>query len=240
METNREFHYYLNDLQTKPKGGNWWPKAIAICAVLGGIYGASVGSAVCTVPGATEVVEIAAGVMALICGLPGARLGFFLGIVTRNRFGRLFLGLFAAIGGAIVGGLLATMILLALGAIVGAVVGWVFTRAILALRHGILRRFLFGIVGAALGMFIGAILWAMNLNQAAALRGASWGMGIGIVVGPLLLLMVASALDSLADTHVRDRRHVVEATFQRDDQGVQGRRVEDGAKLPKPQEEDQL
>ena len=87
--------------------------------------------------------------------------------------------MFAAIGGAIVGGFVATMVLLALGAILGAVGGWVLARAILALRHDNLRRFLVGIVGAVLGMFIGAILWAVNLNQSAAIaaqRGA-WESG---------------------------------------------------------------
>ncbi len=73
-----------------------------------------------------------------------------------------------------------------------------------------------GIVGAVIGMFLGAILWAINLNQAAALTGAAWGFGIGLIVGPLLLLMVVGALNALAKTHVSRRRDVVDATFQRD------------------------
>ncbi len=215
---NQEFHHYLNDFQLRPEARRWWPKALAVSAFLAGIYGASLGSAIGTVPGAIDVIEIAAAFMALICAVPGARLGSLLGIVTRNRFGKLFLGMFAAIGGAILGGFLATMILLALGAILGAVGGWVLVRAILALRHGILRRFLFGIVGAVLGMFLGTVLWAVNLNQSAALAGAAWGFGIGVVVGPLLLLMVVGALNSLANTHVSGRRNVVEATFQSDEE----------------------
>ena len=215
----QEFHHYLNDLQARPRARRWWPRALAISAILGGIYGASVGSAIGTVPGAADVIEIAAGVMAVICGVPGARLGSLLGIATRNRFGRLFLGMFAAIGGAIVGGFLATMILLALGAIVGAVGGWALARALLALRHGILRRFLVGIVGAVLGMFLGAILWAVNLNQSAALAGTSWGLGIGVIVGPLLFIMAVAALNALANTHVRRRGNYIDATFQREDQG---------------------
>jgi hypothetical protein len=216
---NQELYYYLSDLQARPKARRWWPTAIAICAVLGGIYGAAVGSAIGAVPGAADVIEIAAGVMAVICGIPGARFGSLIGVVTRNRFGKVFLGMFSAIGGAILGGLLATMIVLALGAILGAVGGWVFARALPALRHGNLRRFLVGIVGAVLGMFLGAILWAIRLNQAAALAGAAWGLGIGVVVGPLLLLMVIGALNSLANTHVSSRRDVVDATFQKEDQG---------------------
>jgi len=215
----QEFHHYLNNLQARPKARRWWPKAIAICAVLGGVYGAAMGSAIGAVPGASDVIEIAAAVMAVICGVPGARIGSLLGLVTQNRFGRLFLGMFAAIGGAIVGGFLATMILLALGAILGAVGGWVLARAIIALRHGNLWGFLVGIVGAVLGMFVGAILWAINLNLSATLVGATWGMGIGIVLGPLLLLMVIGALNSVARTHIRKRRNVVDAAFQREEGG---------------------
>ena len=37
---DQEFYHYLNDLQAKPKARRWWPKVIAIFAVLGGIYGA--------------------------------------------------------------------------------------------------------------------------------------------------------------------------------------------------------
>ncbi len=188
-------------------------------------------------PGAADVIEIAAAVMAVILGVPGARIGSLLGIVTRNPFGRLFLGMFAAIGGAILGGFLATMILLALGAILGAVGGWVLMQAIL--RRFFLRRIFGGIVGAVLGMLFGAILWAIRLNQSAALATAAWGMAIGVVVGPLLLLMVIGALNSLANTHVSSRRHVVDATFRREDQDRQGHDEEDAVGLPKPQEEDQ-
>ncbi len=194
-------------------------KAFIVCALLGGIYGAAMGAAIGAVPGAVDVIEIAAGVMAVICGVPGARLGSLLGVVTRNRFGKFFLGMFAAIGGAILGGFLATMILLALGAILGTVGGWVLARGIIALRHDILRRFIVGIVGAVLGMFLGAVLWAISLNQVTALAGAAWGLGIGVIVGPLLLLMVVGALNSLAKRHVSRRRDVVEATFQREDPG---------------------
>ena len=134
-------HAYLNEFQTQLRGRPSLMKSLAIAAILGGIYGASLGSAIGAVPGAADVIEIAAAVMAVILGVPGARLGSLLGLVTRNRFGRLFLGMFAAIGGAILGGFLATMILLALGAILGAVGGWGLARTIMALRHGIFADF---------------------------------------------------------------------------------------------------
>ena len=93
-------------------------------------------------------------------------------------------------------------------------------------------------MGAVLGMFLGAVIWAIHLNQAAALAGATWGFGIGVVVGPLLLLMVIGALNSLAETQVRGRMNVVDATFAREDRGGQSRHQKDAAKLPKPQTED--
>jgi hypothetical protein len=219
---NQEFDYYLKEFQLRHHARRWWAKAIAICAVLGGIYGAAMGSAIGSVPGAVDVIEIVAGVMAVICGVPGARLGSLLGLVTRNRFGRLFLTMFFAIGGAIVGGFLATMILLALGAILGAVGGWMLATGIIAVGHRNLRKFLLGIAGAVLGMFLGAILWAVNLNQSGALVGAARGLGIGAIVGPLLLLMAVGALNSLANTHISERMerrgNVVEATFHNGNQ----------------------
>ena len=73
---NREFHYYLNQFPLRPDSRRWWPKAIIVCATLGGLYGAAMGAAVGAVPGAGDVIEMAAAVFALICGVPGARLWF--------------------------------------------------------------------------------------------------------------------------------------------------------------------
>ncbi len=175
---NREFHYYLNQFPLRPDSRRWWPKAIIVCATLGGLYGAAMGAAIGAVPGAGDVIQMAAAVFALICGVPGARLGSLLVVFRRFRFGRWLPGLFATIGGAILGGFLATAILLAFGAIVGALGGWLFMQAIL--RRFFLRRIVGGIAGAVVGLFIGAVLWAINLNRPAALAGAAWGLGIGV------------------------------------------------------------
>ena len=101
---DQEFHHYLNDQQARPKVRRWWPKIIAVCAVLGGIYGAVVGSVIGTTARAADVIGITAVIVAVLCGVPGARFGFFLGtlslldnrlsekaILKRVRFGRLFL-----------------------------------------------------------------------------------------------------------------------------------------------------
>ena len=89
---DQRVHYYLNQFQLPPTTRRWWPTALAICAFLGGIYGASLGSAVGAVPGAADIIGIAAATLAVICGIPGTRLGSLIGIVSRVRFGRLVLG----------------------------------------------------------------------------------------------------------------------------------------------------
>jgi hypothetical protein len=215
----QRIYFDLNEFQATRAKRRWWLKAIPTCAILGGIYGAAVGAAIGAVPGAADIIGLAAAVMAVLCGVPGARYGFFFGMVNRVRFGRSFVGAVTAIGGAILGAFMATMILLALGAILGAVCGWVMARALLALRHGILRRFLVGIVGAVVGMQLGAILWAIRLNESAALTGAAWGLGIGVVVGPLLMLLFIGTLNSLP--HIRSRGGYLDTTFHREDQGGQ-------------------
>jgi len=207
---------YLNQFQLPPGLRSWWPEALVICAVLGGIYGGSLGAAVGAVPGAATLIEMAAAIMALICGVPGARLGAFIGVLHRTRFGRLLFGIFAAIVGAILGGFLATMVLLAFGAVLGAIGGWLFVQAVR--RQFLLRRILGGIAGAVLGMFLGAVLWALWLNPASALADATQGFAVGAVVGPLLLLMLIAALNSLPPARSRNRGDYIDAAFQGDDE----------------------
>ena len=84
------------------------------------------------------------------------------------------------------------------GALLGAIAGWILARALLALRHNVLRRFLFGIAGAALGTFAGALLWAVRLSPPAAPACAGRGLVIGAVAGPLLLLFVWAMWHTLA------------------------------------------
>ena len=134
---NQEFDYYLNEFQLRRNARRWWAKAIVTCAILGGIYGATVGVTVGAVPGAATIIEIAAAIFAFLCSGPGAWYGSIFGMINRIRFGRYFVGMAAAILGAIVGGVLATMLLMAFGAISGAVIGWFVARAVVgaALRR---------------------------------------------------------------------------------------------------------
>ncbi len=211
---DQEFYHYLNDLQAKPKARRWWPKVIAIFAVLGGIYGAVLGSAIATSAGAANVIGAAAGIVAVLCSFPGARYGFFFGMMNRVRFGRLFIGTIAAIVGAILGGYLGLMFVTPLGVVIlGAVGGWFFMRAIL--WRFFLRRILGGFVGVVLGAGIGAMIAALQKDQAAALVGIAFGMGVGAVVGPLLFLLFIGTLTSLPHTHGNDRGNYIDATFRR-------------------------
>ena len=43
---DQEFYGYLNDLQARSKARRWWTKALVVCAVLGGVSGAMIGSAI--------------------------------------------------------------------------------------------------------------------------------------------------------------------------------------------------
>jgi len=209
-----EVYYYLNDLQTTPKARRWWPKVIAICALLGGIYGAVLGSAIAASAGAANVIAAAAGIVAVLCAFPGARYGFFFGMVNRVRFGRLFLGTIAAVAGAILGGYLGLMAVTPLGVVLlGAVGGWFFMRAVL--WRFFLRRILGGFGGVLLGACIGAMIAALQKDQSAALVGIAWGAGLGAVAGPLLLLLLIGTLRSLPRTHGNDRGNVVDASFRR-------------------------
>jgi hypothetical protein len=210
---DQEFYHYLNDLQAEPKARRWWPRAIAICAVLGGIYGAAIGSAISTTAGAADVIGTVAASVALLLAIPGARYGAFFETLNRVRFGRLFMGTTAAIAGAIVGGYLGLMAVTPLGAVLlGAVGGWFFMRAIL--WRYFLRRILGGFVGVVLGAGLGAMIVALQKNQAAALVGIAWGVGIGAIIGPLLFLLFVGTLRSLPHAHGNDRGNVVDATFR--------------------------
>jgi len=211
---DQEFYHYLNDLQARSKARRWWTKALVVCAVMGGIYGAIIGSAIATSAGAADVIGAAAGIVAFLLAIPGARYGFFFGMVNRVRFGRLFIGTIAAIVGAILGGYLGLMFVTPLGVVIlGAVGGWFFMRAIL--WRFFLRRILGGFVGVVLGAGLGAMIAALQKDQAAALVGIAWGTGIGAVVAPMLLLSIIGTLNSLPHTHGNDRGTYIDATFRR-------------------------
>ena len=135
---DQEVYYYVTQSQEGPKARRWWPRAIAVLAVLGGIYGAALGVAISTT-GAADMIGVAAGIMALICGLPGARYGFFFGMVNRIRFGRFLVGSAAAIGGRFLGGFFGIVAVMPFGAILGAVGGWFSARALF--RRALSRDF---------------------------------------------------------------------------------------------------
>ncbi len=171
-------------------------RSFAICAIIGGVYGAAIGSAINTTDHGADIIGIAAAVVAVLCGVPGARFGTLLGMVIRTPFARLFLGLLAAMSGAVIGGFLGLVVVMPLGAILGAIGGWLFVGAILR-GGGWLWRVQWQGLGFVLGACIGAIILALNQSPSAALVGIAWGLGVGIVVGPLPLLLFVKMMDSL-------------------------------------------
>ena len=201
---DQDFDYRLNEFQARPKTRRWWPTAIIICAIIGGIYGAAIGSAISTTAGAADVIGIIAAIVAVLCGVPGARFGLFLGILNRWRFGRLSLGVLATIGGAIMGGLLGLMAVMPLGVILGAVGGWFLTQAVL--RRGFFVQLVGRVLGLVLGACIGVTALALTQSPSDALAGIAWGVGIGAIVGPLPLLLFVKMMDSLAQRqHTEDK-----------------------------------
>lgn len=214
----QRFPYDISQFQRPRKGLRWWLKIVAAFALIGGIYGGMLGAALGAVPQSVVIIEIAAAVLAWVFGLFGARFGALFQLTSRSRFARCYVAAFAAICGAILGGFLATMVVLALGAVMGAVIGGLLVFGMVAVRHCGLQRLLEGLMGAAVGMFVGAILWAIRLNQAAALNGLARGFATGEVVGLLLLLLYILALILSPHTSRGQRENCVDVALQREGQ----------------------
>jgi hypothetical protein len=190
----------------RPQASLGWPKAIAICASLGGLYGAATGSAVGAVPVGAEVIGIAASAMAVMCGMFGMRFSLLFKIGVQARFNRYSSVAIGSLFGAILGCYLATMVLLALGAILGALFGW-----FLAFPS---RGLLGGFMGVFLGTFIGAIAWAARLNQPAALSGAAWGFVIGALVALLLFLVFLRTVRQLFGPRQSGMGNAIDTKFE--------------------------
>jgi hypothetical protein len=174
-------------------------KVVAVCAVLGGIYGATLGSVLATITNAIAPIEIAAAVLAVLGGLLGSRIGLFAGLVNRFRFAKPFLAAIGAVMGAIAG---VFPIILALAfpwSALGAIAGWLVGRY----NARTWRRILAETLGAMLGGCLGTIICSMEQNETAAREGVLWGMGIGAVVGVLSPLLFVRALNSFADQWIR-------------------------------------
>ena len=169
--------------------------------VTGGSFGAAVGTIAATTPDGARLIGIAAGIMAMICAVPGSRYGFFFGHVNRIRFGGLFVGSVAAVGGAVLGGLFGVVASMPLGALIGGLGGWLFARAISQRDY----RFRNGLLGVFLGACLGVVVLALQRDQVAALPGTMLGAGIGAVIGPILFLALIGTLNSLPPTQGNDR-----------------------------------
>jgi hypothetical protein len=205
-----EFRYDLNEFQPRPPSRRWWPKALAVCAAVGGTYGAALGAVLGTTAGAVDVIGTAAGIVALLCGIPGARFGLFFSMLNRVRHARLFVSMFAVTGGAILGGYLGLMAVTPLGVVIlGALGGWLFAREILG--RGLLKRAL----GLVLGVCVAAMVMALRRDQAAALVGMAWGVGLGAMIGSLLFLLFIGTPPLLPAAQESDQGNYIDATFQK-------------------------
>jgi hypothetical protein len=179
--------------EPRPRARRFLPKAVLTCAVMGGIYGAALGSVVGANTNAVRPLSVAAGLLALIGGYLGAKFGFFFGRLNRVRFGQLVGGALGAVFGAMAGAFLALIVLALPGSALGAIGGWLVGRW--SARSW--RRLPAKILGALLGSCVGAVVYFMQQDQTAARLGTLLGLAVGAVVSPLLLLVFLKALRSL-------------------------------------------
>ena len=199
-ESAREDHF-SHQAEPRPDAGRVLPKSVVACAVVGGVYGASLGSVIATNTTATIPIGVATGVLAVIGGLFAARIGRLVGVVRRVRFARVVLGTVAAIVSAVVGGFPVVLAFALPWSAVGAIVGWLVGRY----RARSWRRTIAQALGALLGGCVGTIILSMQQDQTAARLGLLLGMGIGIVVGSLAPLMFWWCLDRVFERAVEEQ-----------------------------------
>jgi hypothetical protein len=201
MPTPIEIHQEEPHVEPRPLTRRLWPKAVVVCAVIGGIYGATLGSVLATTAYAIAPIEIVATVSAVLGAFWASRIGSLFSILSRVRFTRLFLTSFSAVIAALVGVFPVLMALALPWSLGGAIVGW------LAGRYNAhsWRRIAAEILGAVLGGCFGTVIFSMEQDQTVGRIGVLWGMGIGAVVGALLPLLFVKALNSFADEWIRMR-----------------------------------
>jgi hypothetical protein len=185
----------------RPDAGRFLLKTVVVCSVVGGVYGASLGSVVATNTAAAIPIGIAAAILAIVGGLFASKIGRLVGVVNRVRFARMFLTTVAAVISAIVGVFPVVLALALPWSAVGAIVGWFVGRY----NARSWRRIVAEVLGALLGGCIGTIILSMQQDQTAAQLGAVLGMGIGAVVGSLTPLLFWRSLDRVFERLATDR-----------------------------------
>ena len=184
---------------TLPPRRHYLRKIVTVCVVVGGIYGATLGSVLATTADAIIPIEIVAAVLAIIGGVLGSRIVLFVGFVNQFRFARPFLATVGAVVSAFAGVLPIILVLAFPWSALGAIAGWFVGRY----NARSWPRIMTEILGAVLGGCLGTIICSMEQNEVATRVGVLWGMGIGAGVGLLLPLIFVKALDSFADQWIR-------------------------------------
>ncbi|HEX2974055.1 MAG TPA: hypothetical protein VHP11_17110 [Tepidisphaeraceae bacterium] len=190
-------YYFPEHLRNRPRRVGLVPKAVAVCAVIGGVYGAAIGSIITTTEDAAYPIGVAAGFMAFVFLVPSMRWTMLLRLIGPLRYAALFVSIAAALAGAMLGGFFGIVAMSPLGAILGAGLGWFCGRAFAGPRARFLSRLLNAILGVILGACIGATVMALRRDQPAALLGIAWGVGIGITVGAALCLLFVGRVLSI-------------------------------------------
>jgi hypothetical protein len=161
------------------------------CAVIGAVYGATLG-ATATLPGAQTAMFIGSAVMAGLMGLMGRRWGIIVSKVNQTPRAPV-VGL---LGGVLIGGalgvLLGAMAVAFVGSISGSIVGTVIGGLLISGPKKLLGKFLGGFLGAC----VGGIIFALVMDQDLALAGLLVGSLVG-VAGMIFLVLVTIVTLSL-------------------------------------------
>lgn len=176
-------------------------KAVTVCGVMGGAYGAAMGALVGTAHGGARLIGISSGIMALICAVAGTGYGALFGMLNRIRHGRLFASAVAAACGAILGGFFAILALALFHAIGGGFCGWLVGRVVVRRE----QRFVGSVWGSVVGACLGATAAGLRQNQAVAFPMAGVGAAVGAVGGIVLILLLIRTINALLREHEESR-----------------------------------
>jgi hypothetical protein len=165
-------------------------KILHYVALIGGIYGTTLGAILATIEGARLGLLVGALSFAFLVGMAGRRYGMLIASMRQARRGPLIGGLVGLLIGGILGTLLGAMAVAFVGAIPGSIVGTVLGGLVARQGYKGWIKFLGGLLGACAG----AIALAIWEDHEQALVGMLVGGVVGILGGIFLVLLALVVL----------------------------------------------
>jgi hypothetical protein len=157
-------------------------RPFGVLAVLGILYGAVVASVLTTCPTAITVVKYVAPIFAVVGMVGGAWYGFFFNISNHCTGGRILWGIIGGLGAAAVGTLVVSLVMAIVGTVIGFAAGWLIGSLLSGPRRA---------QAPLLGAGVGAIVQAGWANPVSTVQAGLLGGVIGVVAGPVFLLLCA-------------------------------------------------